>query len=55
MSMRTNIVIDDEFLTEAFKYTQLKNKKRDYQPSIAGVCRECKKTFTIRLKRSNII
>jgi len=44
--MRTNIVIDDTFLSEAFKYTDLKTKKDVIYLALQELVDNHKKTFT---------
>ena len=52
MSMRTNIVIDDTLLEEAFKYTELKTKKDVIHLALQELVDNHKKLSLLDLKGS---
>jgi len=52
MSMRTNIVLDDTLLAEAFKYTDLKTKKDVIHLALQELVDNHKKLSLLELKGS---
>ena len=52
MSMRTNIVIDDALLEEAFKYTDVKTKKDVIHLALQELVDNHKKLSLLELKGS---